>query len=303
MTTTMNLEEQYRVAVEAVTTPAFRATSAREKQEKLWSYIAQFPYEPIPSAHSSMLKLAARLLNLAFLKKAFVLDADVRPPRTKPFHTHGTVAKMQFIADGRHPFTGIFATGGVGFIRASLAVGMPEYSPAIALKFLAEGDHPARNMLLHQSLDRQASRDFFERAPTNHTLTPSSFPNTLMFPLLKLWLGKVSTPIELQLLDHLAAVKNDGSVVAQPVAPELVHLYAGDDAHNDPASTDDFRSLLADIPAGTLLYRMYGKATRKEKQVYIGSVTLESNFVASEFGDCILAFRHAWGSKDSGVKA
>ena len=30
------------------------------------------------------------------------------------------------------------------------------------------------------------------------------------------------------------------------------------------------------------------------EKVYIGSITLESQFVASEFGDRILAFQHAW---------
>ena len=55
-----------------------------------------------------------------------------------------------------------------------------------------------------------------------------------------------------------------------------------------------FGHCLADIPPGSLLYRMYGKATRNAKKIYIGSITTESAFVASEFGDRILAFRHAW---------
>ena len=144
-------------------------------------------------------QLMYQLSSRAFLRKAFVQDDDVRPPRTKAFHTHGTVATMRFVADGEHPFTGIFATGAVGFVRASLAVGMPNYSPAAALKFLLDGPHPSENLMLHQSLDKQASRDFFERAPTNHTLAPTTFPNTLMLPLLRLWLSPISHPIELQL--------------------------------------------------------------------------------------------------------
>lgn len=244
-------------------------------------------------------QLMKRLINRAFLRKSFVQDDDVRPPRMKAFHAYGTVAKIQFIADGHHPFTGIFATGGLGFIRASLAVGMPNYSPAVAIKFLLDGAHPSENLLLHQSLDTQASRDFFERAPTNHTLNPITFPNTLMLPVLKFWLSKISNPIEMQLVDHLAKVTDDGSVVERPRAPETVYLYDGEDVHNDPASTDDFRSILAEIPSGSLIYRMYGKESRGAKQVYIGTITTESGFVASEFGDCILAFRHAWGSKVS----
>ena len=171
--------EKYQAALAAVTAPAFRTAPARDKQETLWSFISRWPYEQLPSMHSTNVQLMRQLMSRAFLRKAFVQDDDVRPPRTKAFHAFGTVAKMRFVADGTHPFTGIFATGGVGFMRASLAVGMPNYSPAVAFKFLLDGPHPSENLLLHQSLDTQASRDFFERAPTNHTLTPVTFPNTL----------------------------------------------------------------------------------------------------------------------------
>jgi hypothetical protein len=295
-----SLQEQYQAALAAVTAASFRTAPARIKQEILWSFISQWPYDQLPSMRTTNMQLMRRLASRAFLRRAFVQDDDVRPPRTKAFHAHGTVAKMQFVADGRHPFTGIFATGGVGFVRASLAVGMPNYSPAAALKFLLDGPHPSENLLLHQSLDRQASRDFFERAPTNHTLTPSTFPNTLMTPLLRFWLSPISSPIELQPLDHLADIATNGGG-ARACAPELVYLYGADEVRNDPSSADDFRSLLADIPSGSLLYRMYGKASRSAKQVYIGSVTIESRFVASEFGDRILAFQHAWRSKGSSV--
>src|SRR5262245_49301246 len=294
-------QEQYQAALAAVTAPSFRTATSRDKQEIMWSFISKWPYEQLPSMRTTNAQLVGRLARRALLRPAFVQDDDVRPPRTKAFHAYGTVAKMRFVADGTHPFTGIFTTGAVGFVRASLAVGMPNYSPAAALKFLLDGPYPSQNMLLHQSLDTQASRDFFERAPTNHTLTPSTFPNTLMAPLLRLWLSPISNPIELQRLDHVAVVTNNGGGVERVCAPELVYLYGADEVRNDPASLDDFRSLLADIPSGSLVYRMYGKASRTTKQVYIGSVTTESGFVASEFGDRILAFQHAWGSKGSSV--
>ena len=305
MTTTMaapateasSAEEQYQAALAAVTSAEFRNSSARQKQEMLWHFISRMPYTQLPSMRTGNLQLMYQLSSRAFLRRAFVQDDDVRPPRTKAFHTYGTVAAMRFVADGQHPFTGIFATGAVGFMRASLAVGMPNYSPAAALKFLLDGPHPSENLMLHQSLDMQASRDFFERAPTNHTLAPTTFPNTLMLPLLRWWLSPISNPIELQLLDHLAVVTNTGAPVEHACAPQLVYLYGADEVRNDPASTADFRSILADIPSGSLLYRMYGKSRPDAKQVYIGSVILESGFVASEFGDRILAFRHAWGSK------
>ena len=164
-TNAASAEEQYQAALAAVTAPAFRTASARDKQEALWSFISRWPYEQLPSMHSTNMQLMRKLMSRAFLRKAFVQDDDVRPPRTKAFHAFGTAAKMRFVADGTHPFTGIFATGGVGFMRASLAVGMPNYSPAAAFKFLLDGPHPSENLLLHQSLDMQASRDFFRTGP------------------------------------------------------------------------------------------------------------------------------------------
>ena len=292
-------QQQYEAARALVKSDEFRDGAARQKQDALWELISAAPYRPLPSARVTNSQTMRRLAKRAFLREAFEKDDDVRPPRAKAFHTYGTVAKMRFEADGEHPFTGIFDTGGVGFVRASLAVGMPGYSPAAAFKFMLDGPHPSQNLLVHQSLDKQASRDFFERAPTNHTLEPGAFPNTLMLPLLRFWLSRISHPIELQRLDHLAVVTNDGTEVKQACAPELVYLYGTEEVRNDPASTADFREILADIPAETPLYRMYGKASPAAEKVYIGSITLESPFVASEFGDHILAFQHAWPVPES----
>lgn len=291
-------DSQYQAALAAVTSPAFRTGSAREKQDILWGFIARLPYEILPSAYISDFTTISRLMSRPFLTKAFVEDDDVRPPRTKSFHTFGTVAKMRFVADGNHPFTGIFASGAVGFCRASLAVGMPKYSPAAAFKFLIDGPRPSENLLLHQSLDLQASRDFFERAPTNHTILPVTFPNTLIIRIFRVWLSPISKPIEIQRLEHLAEVGSEGTPVEHAYAPELVYFYGADEVRNDPASQEDFRSILGAISSGTPLYRVYGKASRTSKQIYIGSITTESPFVASEFGDRILAFKHAWGSKE-----
>ena len=284
----------YQAALAAVTAPAFRTAPARDKQEILWSFISNWP------VRTAAVDAHQRHADDEPVDQTCVSAQGIRPGRrceTAPdegISCVGTAAKMRFVADGTHPFTGMFATGGVGFVRASLAVGMPKYSPAAAFKFAAMG-RIHRGICCCTSHGAHASEPgFFERAPTNHTLAPITFPNTLMLPLLRFWLSPISSPIELQRLDHLAAVTNNGTVVEHAVAPELGNLDGADEVRNDPASREDFRELLAAIPSGSLLYRMYGKASRSAQQVYIGSVTTESGFVASEFGDCILAFQHAW---------
>ena len=212
-------QQQYEAALGQVTADDFRGGPAKAKQDALWELISSSPYATLPSAVVKNSQTVRRLAKRPFLRQAFVQDDDVRPPRAKAFHTYGTVAKMRFEADGEHPFTGIFATGAVGFVRASLAVGMPAYSPAAAFKFLIDGPHPSQNLLVHQSLDKQASRDFFERAATNHTLAPTMFPNTAMLPLLRLWLSRISSPIELQRLDHLAVTTEPRDRGRAPLCP------------------------------------------------------------------------------------
>ena len=290
-------ESQYQAALAVVRSPAFRDATAPDKQEMLWNFISGSPYRVLPPPHTSSFGGMRRLASRKLLRSAW-LDDDVRPPRTKTFHAFGTVAKVRFAAAGEHPFTGIFASGAVGFMRASLASGMPKYSPAAAFKFLIDGPRPSENLLLLPSFDMQTSRDFFERAPTNRTIPPVVFPNTIVVPLMQRWTTSISHPTEIQRLDHLAEISSDGSRVGDAVAPELIFLYASDDVHNDPATDEDFRTILARIPPGTLLYRVYARTPPSETQIHVGSITTESSFVASEFGDRILALKHAWGSPD-----
>jgi hypothetical protein len=130
-------------------------------------------------------------------------------------------------------------------------------------------------------------------------VTPEDMP--VARPVLLIVAIVVALEAQVQLVDHIAAVSNDGTVVKQPTAPEVVYLCGADEVRHLPShfksSADDFRATLAQIEPGSLIYRLFGKPTLDAKQVYIGSITIESNFVASEFGDRILAFRHAWGSK------
>ena len=286
-------EEQYRKALAAVTSPAFRQAQATEKQEILWGFISQSPYRELPPLDTTLFQLLIRLLNRPALREAFDVNEDVRPPRTKSFHPCGTIAKIRFVPDGAHPFTGLFATGAVGFVRLSLAMGEKNFGPSAALKFFVDGPNPSENLLLDQSLDTQTSRDFFERAPTNYTLTPSTYPLRLIWPVLSWWLGQSADADPLfQPLDHLAAVRADGQRVEHVVAPRLIFLYGANELHTDPRTTEDFRVMLRGVAPGSVLYRLFGRREGGGKQVHLGALQTESVFVASEFGDGILSLHH-----------
>jgi len=284
-------EEQYRAALDAVRSPLFLDGLATEKREILWTFISRYPYRLLPPLDTTVLQLLIRLINRPNLRKAFEIDEDIRPPRTKAFHPLGTVAKIRFEAAEDHPFTGIFATGAVGFARLSLAMGEANFGPSTAFKFLIDGPNSAENLVVDQSLDRQTSRDFFERAPTNRTLWPTTYPLKLIWPVVQWWLSAISNPLY-QSLNHLAVIESDGKKVDRVRAPELIYFYADDELHNDPHTKQDFREMLGEIPTGSVLYRVFCRPTEASKQIYLGLIRTESDFVASVFGDRILALRH-----------
>jgi hypothetical protein len=187
--------------------------------------------------------------------------------------------------------TGIFESGAVGIARLSLTRGQAQFAPSVAFKFLVDGDHISENLLLDQSIEAQSSLDFFERAPTNWTINPMRQPIKTFWPIAVKWLSTISNPM-FQSVEHLAAIKSDGTKVEKPVYPQTVFLYGEDSHHTDPSLADDFRVELSKIKPGTRLYRMYGRMTAESEQIYLGHMTTESPFVASAFGDRILALRH-----------
>lgn len=283
----------FEALVRAMEAQGYDDAPAGKKQEILWAAISSRPYDKLPPVKFSFLGSFFNTLNLPKLKKAFTTIQDVRPSRTKAFHPFGTVAKIEWVAEGHHPFTGLFTTGAVGFVRLSLAMSDDLYAPSAAFKLLLDGRNPSQNLVLDQSLDKQTSRDFFERAPTNHTLWPTLMPMKLLWFFIDLWLSQIA-PALYQSLDHLGRVKRNGDPVGSSVTPYQLFFYAPPEIHTSPDTKEDFRTLLARIPPGSVLYRVYARPYKEvDEQIYVGYIRTGSNFVASEFGDRILSLRHA----------
>jgi len=270
---------------------AYVKSSAVEKRERLWEVVSAQPYPKLPPAKRSSTGSLFRVLKLAVMRKAFEVDADVRPPREKSFHPFGTVGKVRFVADGQHDFTGIFKSGAIGLARLSVALSAKDFAPSTAFKFLIDGK-PSRNLLLDQSIDKQTSRDFFERSPNNVTLWPRLFPMSFIWYFINAVLSSIAPVLE-QPLDHIASVTSDGQEVADFNAPYRVYCVAPGDVHHPPDTTEDFRTLLGRITPGTVLFRVFANRTKTDPEmIYVGYVETESHFVASEFGDRVLSLRH-----------
>lgn len=267
----------------------------------LWSAVKLSRYKELPAIRYTLFDGIFRILNLPFLSKAFSVTDDVRPPHTKSFHPFGTVAKVEYIPAGDHPFTGLFQSGFKGVMRLSIAMDYARYGPSTALKALVDGQ-PSRSILMDQSLDPQSSRDFFERPPTNITIVPSSFPIGTFWWLVNWWLFFIADPLY-QPLNHLAEVTRTGEAVKSPRSPHQIQLYAPPEVHMFPDTKEDFRTALGQIPQGTLLFSVYAKANKEDnKQFLIGHIRTDSEFIASDFGDRVLSIRHNRKDKPSGKK-
>jgi hypothetical protein len=232
------------------------------------------------------------VVRLGWMRQPFEVTADARPYRTKAFHRFGTCARVRWIPEPGHGFTGLFETGAVGLARLSMTLSQKDFAPAAAIKLLVDGQ-PSRNVLLDQTPDSQTSRDFFERLPTNVSLWPKLFPLRYAWLFVNYMLGKVAQ-VMYQPLFHVASVTADGQPVEAPVAPARLFLEAPGEIHFQPDTAADFRTLLGRIPEGSVLYRVFAAPP-----VPVGRVVTASRFVASEFGDRVLAMQHV---RDPGWK-
>ena len=238
--------------------------SARQKQETLWAL--HFPISLRPAsldAHHQLSDDASACRAVPFCARHSSRTMMCARRARRPFTPIGTVAAIRFVADGEHPFTGIFATGAVGFMRASLAVGMPNYSPAAALKFLLDGPHPSAEHAAAPIAGQAGQPGFLRtRAHQSHHGTHHLSEHA-----------------------HVAAPESSGSPrsrtrsscnvsitwpLSRTTAPAVEHAVrrswctctARMKSATTPRRPPTFDRFSREIPSGSLLYRMYGKAAR-----------------------------------------
>ncbi|MCO5172127.1 MAG: hypothetical protein M9894_37990 [Planctomycetes bacterium] len=259
-----------------------------EKQETVWRAASATPYATLPAIGGRGVGGSVwdtlQALRLPLLERTFSTASDVRPARTKIFHPFGSVARVVYEPVGDHPYTGLFASGAPGIARLSLATDEKSFIPGIALKLFVQG-RPSVNVHAIPSFDAQEGRDFFLRAPTNVIPEPSALPIKLFARLA----SRIADPLR-RSVGHLAAVDLAGATVREPVAPGQVHFRPAQ-VRFPAGGRDDFRTQLATIPEGTVIYAVH--AVTKEGEVHVGNVRTTSRFVASDWGDRVLHFLHA----------
>lgn len=292
----------------ARSTPIQAATNPHESaplvaRQALWQEVEESAYASLPELRwsfgslPSLLGLLWRIVWNADLRSN-VLDAtfaqpeDIRPDREKIFHTYGTVAKVMYEPfKGNHPFTGLFAshTPLPALIRLSLATDESNYVPGVALKFFVP-NNKSLNVHAIPSLSGQKSKCFFAEEPTT-SLPKASFPALL----LEKALATLREPRHL-VLDVLAQVQADGCATAEPAkAPfRLIFRNGSYQEVDTKGCQEDFRSYLAArYRPKDELYQVWATEQEGSDPVCIGRIVMDSDFVASSFGDRRLHFQHA----------
>lgn len=280
-----------------VTSPSdarYAALPAAAKRKVVWGAIERSAYEKLPelgsqgvgSGKTGMEQLAGAMdaFSIGKLKRVFKETGDAHEARTRIFNTFGTVGQVAFEPVKGHPYTGLFASGAVGITRMSLVGDNRNYTPAVAIKLFRDGAGSA-DMFLGGSSDPQESRDFFLLAMTNDVPPPTTAMMKVMGWFTRALGNPFRSPIE-----HLARTDVKGAEVADAKAPHQI-FFEPAGTHFAADTKKDFRELLGEIPAGTVLYDVYAKDKDGEK-VLIGKLETQSRFVASEFGDRELNFQH-----------
>ena len=283
---------QKAVSLIATEPEGYIKKTAVEKQAFLWNdCVLPTQYETLPpitgNGWKEMLSGVRTGLSLGI---TFDRTSDFMEQGRKKFvHRFGSVACIKFVPQRETAYTGMFATESRGLIRLSLTAAPEEagsFIPGAAVKLLVDGN-PSQNLVVMHSLDGQGDdRNFFKHALTN------VLPPLRSFLIVSVEAAMRVAGFDLRhvVVDALSKIAPDGTVVVQPRAPRQIWLTPTGN-HGFTAETEDFRQGLAQIPAGTELYRLEAEDAEGAR-VSLGSIITTSAFVASKFGDEQLFFQH-----------
>ncbi|MCE3046412.1 hypothetical protein [Legionella sp. 16cNR16C] len=270
----------------------YQSLSAEEKQELLWSEVSKsHTSNPLPKlTENSFKQLLVTIKGFFNLRPSFDHESDEEPEgRAKILHSNGSVGKIRFIPTNDHPFTGIYKTGAIGIARLSMAMPASDTSfvPGMAVKFLID-KHASVNIHAINSLEGQGGDWNFFAKDFSNKIEHSKGKILRAIELIFEWTHDPANELGLW---RLAAWDRDGQPAGIPVYPERIYFKPATEVQNIiPAdSRDDFRVSLSQVSIGPI-YEVYGLYQGNE--YHVGSLMLESELLASEYGDNNLFFQH-----------
>ncbi|MCX6119121.1 MAG: hypothetical protein NT027_16410 [Proteobacteria bacterium] len=270
----------------------YESLTACKKQEVLWDkYILTSKYSTLPAVTGSWSTLMGNINSLLFLDQTFDTKADFMPVgRQKVIHSHGSVAKITWQNLASSPFSGMFAANetNCGLARLSLA-GSPSllgFTPGMAIKLFVD-EKPSVNFQIMEKLNGQGNnKNIFAKTFTNSLPAPTGF----VLSSLDFGLALIGRNLRHLDIDQGSVINQSGEIAENPLSPDQLAFVP---LQSKAISTDtkaDFRDELSRINRSSDIYKILG--LKNNKWIEIGVIKLESNFIASKFGDEQLFFRH-----------
>lgn len=284
----------------------YESLSACEKQEILWEKIERSTHSELPEFKEFGLKEIIKMgrQEIQLKDKHF---SDIAPTKWKKYlHARGAVAKVEFVSRSQN-FTGVFAGFNCGLIRLSLTYkvkGSRPVAPGLALKVLRDHTYSANISALVSLHGQDKDFNFFKNPMSNIVPVGEGLGQKLVHRIFK----KASNYPEELLVDDMAKIQADGVVVTKPESPRQI-FFVPDSSLVSKSEEHDVRKDFLEIPKGKTLYKVFAAAKKyqsynyenyKEEDAknflkdaeYIGDLVTTSEFLASEFGDSELFFRH-----------
>lgn len=284
----------------------YETLKACEKQDILWERVQKSAYGELPEYQKfGITQLMAMGMQELKLKENY--HSDFAPKDWKKYlHRRGALVKVKIIPVVSK-FSGVFQGADCAILRLSLtykASKSKPVAPGLALKILRDGVHSA-NVSALVSLDGQGKEfNFFKNPMSNIVPIGKDFGQKLVHKLFR----SVSDHPEELVVQDMALINSHGEKTNEAVSPRQMFFVPGPGlkfSSEEHDVRDDFLS----IQEGTIIYQLYSVPDRfskfdyanyrpemisslvKESQ-HIADIVTTSDFIASEFGDDGMFFRH-----------
>lgn len=287
----------------------YEKLGACAKQDFLWKEIEKSKHEKLPKFEKmNVLKLVG--MGFQSMTKKVSHAYDVAPNDWKKYlHRRGAVAKVKIVGNPDSQFTGTFMGAECGLLRLSLTykpAGKRGVAPGLALKVLRDKVPSANISALYTLKGQGKNYNFFKNSLSNIVPIGNDIGLKLVHSIFK----RVTDYPEQVGAEDMAAYDAKGikgSVVRAPkqiffVPTDTISKKFSDKKH-------DVREDFLSIDSGTVLYKIYSVDSMHKDFNYhdysigkmeeflkdsteIGEVIMTSPFVASEFGDTKIFFKH-----------
>ncbi|MCO4793616.1 MAG: hypothetical protein KC493_07885 [Bacteriovoracaceae bacterium] len=285
----------------------YQKLEACEKQNVLWSEVERTQHSSLPKYHKfGVLQLLGMTFQQLTTKKA--RQSDVAPKKWKKFlHRRGSMAKVKIVPVENSPYTGVLSGSECALLRLSLTYRPTKkrgVAPGLALKVLRTGVASANISALYRLDGQKKNYNFFEYPLSNIVPIGTDVGLKLVHAIFK----RVSDYPEELLVNHLGEYNSKGQKESTPKSPRQIFFVPNSDLRMS-ADKHEVRDDFATIPKGTKIYSIYAVSDKhggfdyydydeaavekfEKDSVKIADIVTTSKFVASEFGDTRIFFRH-----------